>query len=99
MVRHERTRERAAGDWLHHRRLDFEIAASVQKRANRREDPAAHLERPARIRIDDQIEVALAVADLDITETVPLFREGNKALDQELQRRGEDRQLVRLRPE
>ena len=99
MVRHERTRERAAGDRLHHRRLDFEIAAPVQKRANRREDLAAHLERPPRIGIDDQIEVALAVPDLDITETVPLFREGNKALDQELQRGGEDRQFVRLRPE
>ena len=37
VVRHERPRQRAAGDRLHHRRLDFEIAARVQEPADRRE--------------------------------------------------------------
>ena len=62
VMRHERPRQRAAGDRLHHRRLDFEVAARVQEAADRRQHPAADLEHPARVRVDDQIEIALAVA-------------------------------------
>ena len=66
VMRDERARQRAAGDRLHHRRLDLEIPAGVQERADRREGPAADLEHPARIGIHDQIEVALPVAGLDV---------------------------------
>ena len=98
-MRDERPRQRAAGDRLHHRRLDFEVAARVQERADRGEHAAAHLEHPPRLGIDDQIEIALAVADLDVLQPVPLLRQRHEALGQELQRRRPDRQLVGLGPE
>ena len=96
VMRHERPRQRAAGDRLHHRRLDLEIAAGVQERADRRQHPAAHLEHLARIGIDDQIEIALAVAGLDVGQAVPLLGQREEALGQELERRRPDRQLVGL---
>ncbi len=86
VMRDERPRERAAGDRLHHRRLDFEVAARVQKRADRRQHPAAHLEYPARIGIDDQIEIPLPVARLDVAQTVPFLGQRKEALGEE--RRG-----------
>jgi hypothetical protein len=96
VVRHERPGERASGKGLHHRRLDFEVAASVQEAANAVEDPAPDLEHPARIRIDDQIQVALAVAGLDVLQPVPFLRHRDEALGQELELRRPDRQLVGL---
>ena len=80
VVRHERPRERAAGDRLHHRRLDLEVAARVQERADRRQHPAAHLEDLARVRVDDEIEIALAVAHLDVAQAVPLLGQREEAL-------------------
>src|SRR5574338_697626 len=68
-------------------------------RANRREHAASHLEDPARLRIDDEIEVALAVPDLDVLQPVPLLGQRDEALGQELERGGPDRQLVRARSE
>ena len=67
--------------------------------ANRGQDLAAHLEDSSRIGVDDQIEIALAVADLDVAQAVPFFRQRDEALDQKFQPRGADRQLVRLGPE
>ena len=57
---------------------------------------AADLEDPARVGIDDQIEVALAVADLDVGQPVPLLRQRQQALGEEVQPRRPDRQLVGL---
>ena len=57
---------------------------------------AAHLEHPARVGIDDQIEIALAVADLDVLQPVPLLGQRHEALGEELERRRPDRQLVGL---
>ncbi len=94
VVRHERPRQRAARDRLHHRRLDFEIAARVQESAEAREHPAADLEHAPRILVDDEIEVALPVADLDVAQAVPLFGQRQETLDQELELRDVDRQLV-----
>ena len=92
-------RERAAGDRLHHRRLDLEIAAGVEKRPKRGEDLAANLEHAARLGIHDQVEIALPVADLDVLQAVPLLGQRDEALGEELQPRRPDRQLVRLRAE
>ena len=66
VMRDERARQRAARHRLHHRRLDLEEAARDQKLANRRDDTAAHLEHAPRVRVDDQIEIALPVACLDV---------------------------------
>ena len=96
VMRHERPRQRAAGDRLHHRRLDLEKAARDEKLANRGDRPAADLEHAAHVGIDDEIEIALAVADLDVLQTVPLLRQRNEALRQKLEPRRPDRQLVGL---
>ena len=96
---HERPRQRAAGDRLHHRRLDFEVAARVQESPDVRQHAAADLEHAPRVGIDDEIEVALPVADLDVAQPVPLLRQRQEALGQELELRDVDRQLVGPRPE
>ena len=41
VMRHERPRQRAAGDRLHHRRLDLEVAAGVQERRGCRSAPGS----------------------------------------------------------
>ncbi len=46
-----------------------------------------------------EIEVALPVPDLDVTQAVPFLRQRQEALDQELELRDVDRQLVGPRPE
>ena len=55
----ERPRGRSAVQHLQHRRFDLEIAAIVQRRAQRAIDRAPHLHRPAGLRSDDQIHIAL----------------------------------------
>ena len=79
-MRHERPGERAAGNRLHHRRLDLEVAAGVEERADRGEHTAADLEHAPRVGIDDQIEIALPVADLDVAQAVPLLGQRQEAL-------------------
>ena len=95
----ERPRHRAAGDGLHHRRFHLEVAARVEKLAQRRQHPAAHLEHLARLGIDDEIEIALAIADLDVGQTVPLLRQRQMAFCKKLDPRRPDRQLVGARSE
>ena len=52
----------AAGDGLHHRRLHFDVAASVEVSADGLNNAATLDENFAHFRIDEQIEIALAVA-------------------------------------
>ena len=99
VVGHERPRQRAAGDRLHHRRLDLEEPAVGQEVAHRRDDAAAHLEHAARVGVDDQIEVALAIADFDVLQAVPLLRQRQQALGEELQLRRPDGELAGFRAE
>jgi hypothetical protein len=99
MVGHERPRQRPAGDRLHHRRLDLEESAGDQELANGGDHPAPHLENAARVGIDDQIEIALAVADLDVLQTMPLLGQRQQTLGEELELRCPDRELIRLRAE
>ena len=61
----------------------------------RRKHAAAHLEHAPRVRVDDQIEIALAVAGLDVAQAVPLLGQRDEALRQELESGRPDRQLVR----
>ena len=99
VMRPERTRHRAARNRLHHRRLDLEVAARIEELAQRREHLAAHLEHLARLGIHDQIQIALAVANLDVRQPVPLLGQRHVALREELEARRPDRQLVRARAE
>ena len=82
VVGDERPRERAAGDRLHHRRLDLEEAARREEAAEGLEEQRALPEDVAGLGVGDQVEVALAVAALDVLQAVPL-------LGQRLQRLGE----------
>ncbi len=98
-MRRERPRDGAAGDRLHHRRLDFEIAALRHELADGRDDPAPGLEHFAGRRVHDQVQIPLAVPDLDIREAVPFLRQRREALDEKVHARRPDGKLVRLRAE
>ena len=99
VVRDERPRERAAGDRLHHRRLDFQESAGVEEPADGCDDSRPRLEHLPRIRIDDEIEIALPVPRLDVRQPVPLLRKWQQSLDEKLETLGPDRELFGLRPE
>src|SRR6185369_8502582 len=81
------------------RRLDLEVAAPGHEFPDRRDDPAARLEDLARRRVYDEIEIALAIADFDVRQAVPLLRQRRQALHEEVHARRPNRKLVRLRAE
>jgi hypothetical protein len=99
VVRLERPRHRAAGDRLHHRRLDLEVAVGVHRVAQRVDHFRAHRERAARFRRDDQVDVALAVAHLLVGEPVELLRQWAQRLDEQPQPGCVNRQLALVRLE
>ena len=69
-MRDERPRQRAAGNRLHHRRLDLEEAPFVQEIPYGRDDPASLDEDFADVGIADQVEITLPVSALLIGEAV-----------------------------
>jgi len=73
VMRHERTRRRAARNGLHHRRLDFEIAVRDKEAAQGLDDARAHDEGASRFGIHDQVHVALPITYLLIGEPVKFF--------------------------
>ncbi len=94
VVRHERTRQRAAGDRLHHRGLDLEEAAGAKELARGVEDLGAGAEDLAHVGVHEQIEIALAVAHLDVGQAVPLLGQRTQRLGEVVDRRGEQRRLA-----
>ena len=72
---------------VHHRRLDFEEAAGVEEVADPPDQGGAHLEDLARLFVGGEVEIALAVARLDVGQAVPLLRH-------RAQRLGEEGQVV-----
>ena len=84
----------AAGDRLHHRRLDLEEAARVEERADARARAPRAPEDPPRLRVGDEVDVALAVAQLDVGQAVPLLRQRPQRLGEERQIARRDRQLA-----
>jgi hypothetical protein len=92
----ERLGRRAAGDVMHHRRLDFQEVAVVQPRAHGADDLRALDEHRARLRGHDQVDVTLAVTLLDVGQAVPLVRQRAQRLGQQADRFGLDRQLAGL---
>ena len=73
----------AAGDGLHHRRLDLDVPALLQEAADGGHHRAAAEEGLAHLGVGHEVEVALAVAHLDVGEAVPLLRRGQERLAQE----------------
>src|SRR5262249_31934983 len=73
VVRDERLCRGAARNGVQHRRLDLEISQIEQRAPHRRDDEAAAAEDLAALRAHDEVEIALAIARLDIDETVELL--------------------------
>jgi len=86
----------AAGHRLHHRGFHLHVAAVVEKFADQPDDLHPLLEHLARLGIDDQIEIALAVTGLDIGQAVELLRQRPQRLGDHLQGGGLQRQLAGL---
>ncbi len=84
----------AAGDRVQHRRLDLEIAARDEMAAQRRDDPAAPAQGLAAFGVHDQVEIALAIAQLDIGEAVVLLGQRPQGFGQHRNRRSVDRQFA-----
>jgi hypothetical protein len=99
VVRHERPRERASRDRLHHRRLDLEVPPCVEEAAEEADDRRAFLEDGSRFGIDGQVEMPFPVAPLDVFQAVPFLRERAEALGQECQLARLDRKFSRARAE
>ena len=89
VVRDERPRHGPAGDRLHHRGFDLDVAALVEEAPHRAHHRASQHEDAAHLGVREQVEVALAVAGFDVGEPVPL-------LGRRQQRLREQRQLARL---
>ena len=96
MVGGERPGGRAAGDVMHHRRFHFQEAARVEPAAQRGDDARTRHEHLARLRRHDQVDVALAVALLDVGEAMELVRQRPQRLHQQAQLVDLDRQLAGL---
>ena len=92
--RDEGLRRRAAGDRLHHRRLDLHEALRVEERAQVAHDARARAEDAPAFLADDQVDVALAVAGLGVGQSVPLVRKRPERLGQEPRRLRLDGQLA-----
>ena len=70
VVRDERTRSRTTVERLKHRRLDLNEICVVERAANARDHLGARHEAIARLGVGHQIEVALAVPNLDVLQSV-----------------------------
>src|SRR5947207_647045 len=92
------TRVAASRDLLQHRSLDVDETALVQQTADRGDDPGPRPKHRTDLRVCDEIDVALAVPDLDVLEPVPLFGEWPERLRQELKRLDLERDLTPLGP-
>ena len=70
VVGDERTRRCAAGDGLEDRGLDLDVAPFVEELAHRGHDPGAADEGLLHLRVDDQVQIPLAVAHLRVGEGI-----------------------------
>ena len=95
VMRHERPRERAAVARLQHRRLDLDEALAVEVRREPRVTMRARsMNVGARLLVDEQVEVALAVAQLDVGEAVERVGQRLGVAREHLERVGEQRRLA-----
>ena len=83
VVGDEWTRRGAAGDAVHHRSFDFDIAAGVKKLPQFPHDARAGLENLARFFGGNQIQIAHAVAQLNVRQAMPFFGQREQRLRKE----------------
>src|SRR5487761_1308148 len=71
---------------LEHRGLHLDESTLVEQSAQPGDDLGPRSKHFAHLRVRDQVDVALAVADLDVLEAVPLLGQRPQGLGQKLQR-------------
>ena len=86
----------AAGDRVHHRRLDLEEAVPAHVVADRGDDAAAGEKGEARLLVHDQVDVALAVLHFLIGQAMELVRQRAQRFGQQADLAGLDGQLAGL---
>ena len=97
VVRDEGLGRGAADERVHRRRLDLEKAAVVEDSArSSRTMSSARAEHVGDLGVGDEIDVALAVAVLDVGEAVPLLGQRAQRLGEQADRRRLDRELAGL---
>ena len=84
VMRDERAGERAAVARLEDRRLDLDEAPLVERPPDRGHDTRARDERLARLLVHQQVEVPLAVAELDVRQPVERVRQRLRVPREEL---------------
>ena len=94
MVRRERPRQRAAVERLQDRRLDLDEALPVEVGADRGDDPRAVDEQLAGVLACDQVELAAAIAGLDVAQPVVLVGRRAQRLGEDLKAIDAQRQLA-----
>ena len=82
VVGDERPGQRAARDGMHHRRLDLDVSPLVEEAADLGDEGAPETEDVHDLGIHDQVEIAPAVTELDVLESVPFLRKGMEAFRQ-----------------
>jgi hypothetical protein len=95
----ERPRRRPANDRLQHRRLHLQEASVVEELADGADDGGPLAEYLPHLGVGDEIDVALAVAQLHVLQAVPLLRQRAHRLGQHLEGFGHQGQLTGLRHE
>ena len=87
---------RSAGDRLHHRRFDFDIAALIEESPQSPQHLGALYEDFARVEVREQIHIALPVAQLHVGQAVILLRQRQHGLGEKRQLLDVDGQLAGL---
>ena len=87
VVGDERARQGAAVERLQHRRLDLDEAALVEEAADGGDDARPLDEHLADLVVGDEVEVAAAVARLDVGEPVELLGQRAQRLGEQLEAR------------
>ena len=99
VMRLERLRHRARRDRSQHGRVHLQIAPRVEERPYRRQGPAPRAHRLVNLAVGDQIEVALAIALLDVAQAVIFLGGRTQRLRQQRDAVRAERRLARLRPQ
>src|SRR5688500_12479800 len=95
-VSDERTCDRTTGDGLHHRCLDVEKVHGIQEVAQILDDACSDLEHAPTVWTDDEIDVALPIANLLIGKSVPLVRQWTQRLRKQTRLLDTHRELASL---
>ncbi len=98
-MRDEWPRRGASVQRLHHGRFHFQIPVRFELPAQRGDDLRAGDEDLLHIRVGNQIQIALAIADLHILQPVPFLRHAEQRLGEEIQVLGVYAELAGSRTE